>query len=105
VCLNVDVGITFECAGGKTVSELTKTLIVNAHGALILPNLAFSTGDLLRMKNLKTVEELACRVVDWSWGNTGVPEVGWGWCKAREDLLAHSVSTGGLESTRSGVED
>jgi hypothetical protein len=76
VCLNVDVEITLERTGGKAVSELTKTLIVNAHGALILLNLAVSIGDLLRMKNLKTMEELACRVADWSSGNTGMPEVG-----------------------------
>src|SRR5271170_5417325 len=49
VCLNVDVEIILERAGGKSISELTKTLIVNAHGALILLNLAVSTGDLLRM--------------------------------------------------------
>ena len=76
VCLNVDIEIRLEHAGAKATSELTKTLIVNAHGALILLQSRVSTGDLLRMKNLKTLEEMLCRVVDSTSGTTGVPEVG-----------------------------
>ena len=76
VCLSVDVEIRLERAAAKAPPELTKTLIVNAHGALILLQEQVAVGDLLLMKNLKTEEEMACRVVDVTAGNTGVPEVG-----------------------------
>jgi hypothetical protein len=75
VCLSVDVEIRLQHAGEKAV-EQTKTLIVNAHGALLLLNTPVAIGDLLHMKNVKTQEELDCRVVDWSSGNAGAPEVG-----------------------------
>jgi hypothetical protein len=76
VCLNVDIEVRLDHGGAKAASELTKTLIVNAHGALILLNHPVRNGDLVRMKNLKTMEELPCRVVDVSAGTTGIPEVG-----------------------------
>jgi PilZ domain len=76
VCLNVDIEVRVDRAGENVGPELTKTLIVNAHGALILLKHRVAVGDLLRIKNHKTQEELACRVVDCSAGTTGVPEVG-----------------------------
>jgi hypothetical protein len=76
VCLNVDIEVRLERAGPKAAPEFTKTLIVNAHGALILLHHPVVNGDLLRMKNLKTQEEMTCRVVDVTAGTTGVPEVG-----------------------------
>jgi hypothetical protein len=76
VCLSVEVEIRLEGAGEKAPPELTTTLIVNAHGALMVLNSHVAIGDLLHMKNVKTEEERACRVVDWNLGNTGVPEVG-----------------------------
>jgi len=76
VCLSVDIEIRLERAGAKATAELTKTLIVNAHGALVLLQSPVSVGDLLNLKNLKTLEEMPCRVVDSTSGNTGVPEVG-----------------------------
>lgn len=76
VCLSVDVQIRLERAPAKATPELTKTLIVNAHGALLLLRGPVATGDLLFMKNMKTGEEVACRVVDVSTGNAGPPEVG-----------------------------
>lgn len=77
VCLNVDIEVRLERGGTKAAApELTKTLIVNAHGALILLRQPVANGDLLCMKNLKTLEEMPCRVVDVSAGTTGVPEIG-----------------------------
>jgi hypothetical protein len=76
VCLNVAVEIFLGRAGEKAAPELTRTLIVNAHGALILLHSPVETGDSLRVRNVKTQEQRACRVVDVSAGTTGVPEVG-----------------------------
>ncbi len=42
---------------------MTSTAIVNAHGALILLGAKVSSGQLLAVKNPRTNEELACRVV------------------------------------------
>ena len=66
VCVSVHVVVTWGGATGKPASEETKTLIVNAHGALILLRKRVQVNDLLKLRNAKTQEELACRVVDLS---------------------------------------
>jgi hypothetical protein len=76
VCLNVEVEISLQRAGGNGPSEQAKTLIVNAHGALILIQMPVSIGDLINLRNLKTKQELVCRIADVTIGSTGVPEVG-----------------------------
>ena len=76
VCLNIEVEL-FVYRGAEIVScEQTKTLTVSAHGALVLLNTRVRIGDLLSMRNVKTKNESACRVVDVTIGNTGIPEVG-----------------------------
>ena len=47
----------------KPVSEKTRTMVVNAHGALVQLNLKVEIGQQLTVKNLKTSEEAHCRVV------------------------------------------
>jgi len=47
----------------KPVSEKTRTMVVNAHGALVQLNLKVEIGQQLTVKNLKTNEEAHCRVV------------------------------------------
>jgi hypothetical protein len=76
VCLNVALEILLAHTRDQAAPELTKTLIVNAHGALILLHSPVEIGDSLRVRNVKTKEERACRVVDVGAGTTGVPEVG-----------------------------
>src|SRR5438046_1077385 len=50
-------------ADNKPVSEETRTVTVNAHGAMILLGLKVSIGQLLTLRNSTTGEEIACRVV------------------------------------------
>lgn len=76
VCLNVDVEISLQRANGNGPSEQAKTLIVSAHGALILIQMPVSIGDLINLRHLTTKQELVCRIADVTTGNTGVREVG-----------------------------
>ncbi len=57
-------------------SEETYTLIVNAHGALIHLALTVEIGQLLGIKNVQTMEQLVCRVVNLGPDQTGKREVG-----------------------------
>jgi hypothetical protein len=50
----------------KVASEATKTLIVNAHGALIPLRTTVNINQLLTLRNTTTNEELTCRVIDLS---------------------------------------
>jgi hypothetical protein len=57
--------------------EQTKTVVVNAHGALILLRTAVTMGELLTVRNVMTEEQLSCRVVDLSSiSESGIAEVG-----------------------------
>jgi hypothetical protein len=77
VCVSVDVVVTWGGATGKPGSEATKTLVVNAHGALILLRKRVQIDDVLKLRNAKTQEELSCRVVDPSAADQlGVTNVG-----------------------------
>jgi hypothetical protein len=57
-------------------SEETRTLIVSAHGALIIMGLSVETGQLLTLKHFKTQEELICRVIHLGPDQSGRREVG-----------------------------
>src|SRR5260370_23766871 len=48
--------------GNKPVSEETRTVTVNAHGAMILLGFKVSIGQLLTLPNSRSGEEVACRV-------------------------------------------
>jgi len=61
---------------GKNFAEKTSTVVVNAHGALILLKEAVTSGQELLIRNVKTGEELPCTVVDVGKEQGGVSEVG-----------------------------
>ncbi len=63
VIVKVSVMVLAEAADHKAVSEETQTVTVNAHGAMILLGLTVSIGQLLNLRNARTGEEIACRVV------------------------------------------
>jgi len=63
VVIKVSVLILAEGAENKPVSEETRTVTVNAHGAMILLGLKVSIGQWLTLRNSRTGEEVACRVV------------------------------------------
>jgi hypothetical protein len=63
VCLRLPITVFRKGLGANVASEETHTLIVNAHGALVQLALTVEIGQLLGIKNTRTMEELACRVV------------------------------------------
>jgi len=63
VMIKVSVMVVTEGTDKKSVSEETRTVTVNAHGAMILLSLKVSIGQLLTLRNERTGEEVACRVV------------------------------------------
>src|SRR5260370_21927967 len=63
VMVRVYVVVLAEGADEKSVSEETRTVTVSVHGAMILLGLNVSIGQLLTLRNSRTGEEAACRVV------------------------------------------
>jgi hypothetical protein len=63
VMVKVSVVVLAEGAEKKSVSEETRTVTVNAHGAMIVLGLKVSIGQLLTLRNSTTGEEADCRVV------------------------------------------
>jgi hypothetical protein len=61
--VKVSVLVLADPTENKAVSEETHTVTVNAHGAMILLGLKVSIGQLLTLRNSRTGEEVACRVV------------------------------------------
>jgi hypothetical protein len=61
--VKVSVMVLSEGTDNKTVSEETRTVTVNAHGAMILLGLKVSIGQLLTLRHSRTGEEVVCRVV------------------------------------------
>lgn len=76
ILLAVPIQISGERANGAPFVEATRTVVVNAHGALIHLREAVLAGQKLRMKNLGTNEELLCKVIDINPGRLAIPEIG-----------------------------
>jgi hypothetical protein len=76
VCLRLPIVVLRQGPGANVASEETNTLIVNAHGALIQLALTVEVGQLLGIKNAKTLEELVCRVINLGPEHPGKREVG-----------------------------
>jgi hypothetical protein len=76
VMLRVSVVILAHGADNKRVSEETRTVTVNAHGAMILLGMKVSIGEVLLLRNLGTGEEVSCRVVYLSPHQSEKREVG-----------------------------
>ncbi len=62
VLLTVLITAHGKTADGKPFEEETQTLVVNAHGALILLGNSLARGKVLTITNKATKEKLACRV-------------------------------------------
>ncbi len=63
VIAKVSVAVLAQGPDNKPISEETRTVTVNAHGAIILLGLRVSIGQALTLRNSRTGEEVACRVV------------------------------------------
>jgi hypothetical protein len=62
VMVKVSVVVLSQDAGNKMISEETRTVTVNAHGAMILLTAKVSVGQLVTLRNAKSGEEVLCRV-------------------------------------------
>jgi hypothetical protein len=76
VFLGMDVIVAGERLAGTKFAEHTTTVVVNAHGALVLLKEMVREQQLLRIRNEKTGEEQPCRVVDVGESREGRMEVG-----------------------------
>jgi hypothetical protein len=76
VYVGVDLVVAFERAE-DVPPEKTTTVVVNAHGALVLLRTPVTMGELLTVRNVNTEEQLCCRVMDISSNSeSGLTEVG-----------------------------
>src|SRR5882757_4823542 len=76
VMLKVSVVVLAHDADNKLVSEKTRTVTVNAHGASVMLGLKVSIGQVLMLRNSGTGEEVSCRVVYLSPHQSEKREVG-----------------------------
>src|ERR1700675_1076548 len=76
ILLAVPLRISGKRSNGTPFVEHTKTLIVNAHGALLQLQEPVREGQMLNVRNVTTGEEMACAVVDVSPGANGLGEIG-----------------------------
>ena len=76
ILLSVPVRVSGTQTSGTPFVEHTKTMIVNAHGALLQLEEPVQEGQTLNVRNVNTGEEMPCKVVDVSPGTHGVAEIG-----------------------------
>ena len=63
VPLKIAIVVSGECRYRIPFYQETRTVLANAHGALILLRTNVTIGQLLTLKNARTQQERACRVV------------------------------------------
>jgi PilZ domain len=63
VILKTPVTVLVRGDDDKVVSEETRTVTVNAHGAMVLLKRKVTIGQLVRIQNSSTGEEALCRIV------------------------------------------
>jgi hypothetical protein len=62
VKMRIPVGVRPQTVDKHHVTENTQTLVVNAHGALLLLATKVEVNEFIVLQNLKTGDELLCRV-------------------------------------------
>lgn len=81
IVLSVPIIVSGERASGSTFHERTTTLVVNAHGGLILLREPVLVGQELSITHVGTSEDLACTVKDINPGQEEIPEIGIGFAE------------------------
>jgi hypothetical protein len=76
ILLSVPLRVSGKRTNGTPFVEHAKTLIVNAHGALLQLQEPVQEGQKLSVRNVTTGEETPCKVVDLGPGANGVGEIG-----------------------------
>jgi hypothetical protein len=92
ILLSIPIVISGLRDSGAPFSERTRTLVVNAHGALMELREPVLVGQPLRMKNLATNEEMNCKVVDINRATATLPEVSVEFAEACSRFLASDFS-------------
>jgi hypothetical protein len=75
VRLSIRVLVSGIRLSGHAFSEEVHTIVINAHGALIVAAEPLHVGQLLTVRHLISKEEQMCRVIQIETGETGNPEV------------------------------
>jgi hypothetical protein len=81
IVLSVPIIVSGERASGSQFHERTTTLVVNAHGGLILLREPVLLGQELSITHVGTGEELVCTVKDINPGQEDIPEIGIGFAQ------------------------
>jgi hypothetical protein len=76
VLMQVGVRVRGKDAQGKDFEEITQTLAINAHGALVLVTARLISGAVVHMKHNKTEEEQECHVAFLGPVRSGKAEIG-----------------------------
>jgi hypothetical protein len=76
VLLSIPVQVTGVCSDGQEFKEDTRTLVVNAHGALIALASAVAAGQQVNLTNRSTRDTRECRIVYLGNANAGKIQMG-----------------------------
>ena len=76
VLLSIPIQVSGSGADGEEFKEDTRTLVVNAHGALIALAAAVAAGQQVRLTNRSTRDARDCRVVHVGNANGGKVQMG-----------------------------
>ena len=76
ILLSVRLSVSGKRMNGKTFQEESFTLVVNAHGGLLLLKETVELGQTLTLKHSRTAEEVSCWVKNIGAITNGVAEVG-----------------------------
>ena len=76
VLMRVGVRVRGKDAQGTDFEEMSETLAINAHGALVLLNARVMSGGVIHMKHNKTGEEQECHVAFLGPVRGGKAEIG-----------------------------
>jgi|ERR1700682_5996922 len=76
VLMQIAVRVRGDDNQGRTITEETETLAINAHGALVLMEARVTSGSKLYLEHKRTQEEQECHVVFLGPVRNGKAEVG-----------------------------
>jgi hypothetical protein len=76
VLLSIPVQVSGTCSDGQEFKEDTRTLVVNAHGALIALAAAVAAGQQVNLTNRSTHDTRECRIVYLGNTNGGKIQMG-----------------------------
>jgi len=76
VLLSIPIEVTGQNADGNDFKEDTRTLVVNAHGALIALAAAVAAGQNINLTNRTTRDSRECRIVYLGNANAGKMQMG-----------------------------